>query len=204
MFGERFALVGGRSKDSKNKKAKKREEKQKMAIQFTFKKSHKGLYGDGMEMTVKALLGIKDALTVSPAGKCDFRYAHHNYDVKQNGTCLQYVPNTKYIKGSSRVIYATHIAYTVIAETEEEITFTVDLENTEFFEVDKKEFLRFLDGEGATKYNSKRQQVNIQTSWNYTKNARHGRLAERIEAWCYEHELDDCPVKDALIEALGI
>lgn len=156
---------------------------------YTFKRTHKGIYGDAFELAIKAALGLPE--TVSPAGRCDFRYKGKCYDSKQNGSIIRYAESKTYVKGSSRVIFATHIAYEVTDETEETISIAVNLAETDMFVLDKKEFVQFLADIGAMKYNSIRHEVNIQTCYNYKKDAYHGRTGRKIEAWAYEHDIDD-------------
>jgi hypothetical protein len=104
---------------------------------------------------------------------------------------VRYAPNGKYIKGANRVIYATHIAYAVIEETETHITLAVDLASTDMFILDRQEFLDFLATVNGVKVNASRGTANIQTCYNYKKGAYHGRLGHRIEEWAQENELDD-------------
>ena len=96
---------------------------------YTFNKTDKGIQGKAFEMAVKDALNRKNANKVSPCGQSDFRYNAKNYEVKQNGTCIQYHEGEKYIKGSNRVLYTTHVAYAVIEEDDENITIEVDLLN---------------------------------------------------------------------------
>lgn len=166
---------------------------------YTFGLNDKGIYGDAFEMAVKAALALADADTVSPKGKPDFRYNRKCYDAKQNGTVIQYAGESGYVKGSSRVIYAPYIAYTVEERTAETITISVDLANTEFFVLDRDAFIKFLLAtKGATKRNASRGDVNIQTVYNYTKRANHGKLYDKLTAWAYENALDD-PIIDAIL-----
>lgn len=158
---------------------------------YTFNKTDSGIQGKAFEMAVKEALNRKNANRVSPCGTSDFRFNSKNYEVKQNGTCLQYHQGEKFIKGSNRVLYATHIAYTVIEETEEEIAIEVDLLNTEIFVLDRSEFVAYLIEEGMVKVNASRGTVNIQTCYNYKKDAYHGRTGKRIEDWARENEIDD-------------
>lgn len=158
---------------------------------YTFNKTDSGIQGKAFEMAVKEALNRKNANRVSPCGMSDFRYNAKNYEVKQNGTCLQYHEGEKFIKGSNRVLYATHIAYNVLNETEEEIAIEVDLLNTEIFVLDRSEFVAYLIEEGMVKVNASRGTVNIQTCYNYKKDAYHGRTGKRIEEWARENEIDD-------------
>ena len=158
---------------------------------YTFNKTDCGIIGKAFEMAVKEALNRKNSNRVSPCGTSDFRYNSKNYEVKQNGTCLQYHEGEKMIKGSNRVLYATHVAYTAITETETEITISVDLLNTEIFVLDRSEFLKYLLENGMVKINASRGTANIQTCYNYKKDAYHGRTGKRIEEWARENEIDD-------------
>lgn len=158
---------------------------------YKFNKTDSGIQGKAFEMAIKEALNRKNANKVSPCGSSDFRYNAKNYEVKQNGTCLQYHANELYIKGSNRVIYATHIAYEITEENDEDITISVDLLNTEMFILDRSEFVEFLKENGMVKVNESRGTVNIQTCYNYKKDAYHGRTGKRIEEWARAHEIDD-------------
>ena len=168
---------------------------------YVFKKIDSGIQGKAFEMAIKDALKRKNPDCVSSCGKADFRYYHKNYDTKQNGSVLQYNPNDKYIKGSNRVIYATHIDYSIEWEQGDEIGISVDLLNTQMFVVDKTEFVEFLLENGKAKQNLSRGTVNIQTCYNYKKNAYHGKTGKLIEAWAYENEIDD-DIIDHIIEGL--
>ena len=170
--------------------------------QYTFNKTDSGIIGKAFEKAIKDVLRCKYPDRVSPQGETDFRYMRKCYDVKQNGTCLQYSGYNTMIKGSSRVIYATHVAYAVTAETDTTITIVVDLASTEMFCVDRDDFVRFLLDAGLVKYNESRGTVNIQTCYNYTKNAYHGRTGKKIEEWCYENENDEDDIIGAILGRL--
>lgn len=169
---------------------------------YTFDKTDSGIFGKAFEMAIKDALNRKNADSVSPCGVADFRYNRRNYDAKQNGSCVRYTESGKYIKGSNRVIYATHIAHTVVAETETHITIAVDLANTDMFVVDRKEFIEFLLEINGVKVNASRGTANIQTCYNYKKDAYHGKKGKTIEAWAYEHEMDDDDIIGAILEGL--
>ena len=158
---------------------------------YTFDKTDSGIYGKAFEMAIKDALNRKHSDRVSPAGVSDFIYNHKNYDAKQNGTVLRYHQDWGYIRGSNRVIYASHIAYTVVGETANNITISVDLLNTEMFVVDRHEFVNFLLENGYAKRNESRGTINIQTGYNYKKGAYHGRVGRYIEDWARENEIDD-------------
>lgn len=158
---------------------------------YTFNKTDSGILGKAFEMAIKDILNRKYADRVSPCGQADFRYNHNCYEVKQNGSCVRYSEDKGYIKGSNRVIYATHIAYNVVEETMENISITVDLASTEMFILDRKEFIDFLQEVNGIKINASRGTANIQTCYNYKKNAYHGRLGHRIEEWASNNEIED-------------
>lgn len=166
--------------------------------QYTFKKTDSGIIGKAFEMAIKDALNRKNADKVSPCGSADFRYNRRNYDSKQNGSVLRYAETAQYIKGSSRVIYATHVDYTVEAETADSITIAINLENTDMFVFDRKEFVDFLMEIGCVKVNTSRGTVNVQTVYNYKKDAYHGRKGRMIEEWGFEHDLGDDIIGDIL------
>lgn len=168
---------------------------------YTFNKKDSGIYGKAFEMAVKDALHRKNADRVSPCGKSDFTFNRKHYDTKQNGTPINY--GNGYIKGSSRVIYATHIAYSIIEENDETITLSVDLEETSMFCVERGAFVNFLLENGYAKSNSSRGTVNIQTCYNYKKDGYHGRIGRVIEEWCYENEDDPDDIIGAILEGLN-
>ena len=167
-----------------------------------FDKTDSGIYGKAFEMAVKDALRRKNADKVSPCGSADFRYNSHNYDTKQNGSVVKYNPSSRYIKGSSRVLYATHVAYTITAETETTISLAIDLASTDMFVLDRNDFIKFLLSVNGVKVNASRGTANIQTSYNYKKDAYHGRLGHKIEAWAYENENDDDDIIGTILESL--
>lgn len=173
---------------------------------FVFNKDSRGnipfnIYGDGFEFCCKFCLDRKNAEKRSAAGRSDFKYGK-NYDTKQNGSPIQYaaIKRKGYISGSSRVIYATHIAYEIVNETDTTVEIFIDLANTDMWVVDKKEFVEFLlNGKGLVKDNPKKDQLNIQTLWNYKKGAYHGAKYKVVEGWLDEHQLvDDTIIEDIL------
>ena len=169
--------------------------------EYIFDKKDSGIVGKAFEMAVKDALNRKNADKVSPCGCADFRWHNKNYDTKQNGSTIKYGNSAKYIKGSNRVIYATHVAHTVVAETEKEITITVDLANTEMFVLDRMEFVNYLLDNNCAKLNVSRRTVNIQTMWNYKEDKYHGRKPIVLEKWAYEHDLGD-DIIGAILEGL--
>ena len=169
--------------------------------QYTFSKTDSGYIGKAFEMAIKDALRRKNADKVSPCGSADFRYDSKNYDAKQNGSVIRYSESSTYIKGSNRVIYATHVSYSVIDETAESVTITIDLANTDMFVVDRKAFITFLQDINCVKVNRERGTVNVQTVYNYKKDAYHGRKGHAIEDWAYENDLQD-DIIGAILEGL--
>lgn len=165
---------------------------------YRFKKTDKGYIGKAFEMALKNALKRSHADKVSPCGRADFRWHYKNYDAKQNGTCIRYNPNWGYVRGSNRVIYATHVSFSVVEENETEIAISINLHDTEMYVVDKKEFIEFLESINAVKYNSSRGTVNVQTCYNYTKNAYHGKKGILIEKWMKENEIET-EILDAIL-----
>lgn len=165
---------------------------------YTFDKKDSGIQGKAFEMEIKKALRRKNSDEVSPCGSADFRYKSKNYDSKQNGTVIKYNSHKQYIKGSNRVIYATHIAYTVEAETVETISISVDLAETQMFVLDKKEFIEYLASVNKIKLNPSRGTANIQTAYNYKKDSYHGKWGKVFEEWAFEHEIDDDIIGDIL------
>ena len=168
-----------------------------MAKIYTFNKTDSGIQGKAFEMAIKDALKRKNADKVSPCGVADFRYNHKNYDAKQNGTVLKYNEKMGYIKGSNRVIYATHIDYTIESETVETISISVDLENTSMFVLDKTEFVDYLVSVNKVKFNESRGTVNVQTAYNYKKDNYHGKWGKDFELWAFDHQLED-PILDII------
>ena len=158
---------------------------------YTFNKTDSGILGKACEMAIKDALNRKNADKVSPCGQTDFRFNRKCYEVKQNGSCVKYGNATTYIKGSNRVIYATHIAHTIVNENDNFVTVAVDLAKTEMFVLDRTEFIAFLESVNGIKINASRGTANIQTCYNYKKDAYHGRLGHKIEEWASENELED-------------
>lgn len=161
---------------------------------YIFNKTDSGYIGNAFEMAIKDALERNHSNRVMPAGQTDLYYGKH-YDIKQNGTVLQYNADWGMIRGSSRVIYATHVAYNVVAETEHTISIQIDLGGTEMYCLDRKQFLDFiLNEKGFCKYNESRGTINLQTMWNYKKNAYHGKKGKVLEAWMQANQLKDDPI----------
>lgn len=165
---------------------------------YTFDKKDSGYVGKAFEMAIKNALSRKNADSVSPCGSADFRYNRKNYDTKQNGSVIKYSSHKQYVKGSNRVVYATHIDYTVVNETAETISITVDLANTQMFVLDKAEFIKYLASVNKIKFNNTRGTANIQTAYNYKKDNYHGKWGKVFEEWAFNHEVDDDIIGDIL------
>lgn len=169
-------------------------------MEYYFSKNDSGIIGKAFEMEIKRVLNRSNADRISPAGQCDFIYKRVHYDVKSNGTVLQYHAGTKYIKGSSRVIYATHVAHTLREIDGERVGVTVDLSNTDLLVVDRDSFVKFLVENGMCKMNAARGTVNVQTVYNYKKDKYHGRKGYAIESWAFENECDYDSIIDTILE----
>ena len=169
-----------------------------MAKIYTFDKKDSGIQGKAFEMAIKDALKRRNADKVSPCGSADFRYKSKNYDAKQNGTVIKYSSHKQYVKGSSRVVYATHIDYSVVNETADTISITVDLANTQMFVLDKVEFVEYLQSVNKIKFNTSRGTANIQTAYNYKKDNYHGKWGKVFEEWAFDHEIDDDIIGDIL------
>lgn len=169
-----------------------------MAKTYYFKTTDKGVIGKAFEMAIKDALHRRNADRVSPCGVSDFRYKARNYDAKQNGSVLCYAEGQGYIKGSNRVIYATHVSHEMHAVDDDHVAVTVDLFNTDMHVLDRRDFVDFLESIGCVKRNAARGTVNIQTVFNYKRDAYHGRKGRMIEAWAFENDLGDDIIGDIL------
>lgn len=156
-----------------------------------FNQDDDGCIGRAFECALKAVLKRKNADKVAPAGSCDFTFNRKHYEVKQNGGVAKYDINKKAFAGSNRIIYATHIANTVVNNGDGTITVYIDLEKTEFFVLDRKTFYNYLIDTNGLKVNASRGTVNIQTMYNYSKNAYHGARGKKLEEWARKNVLDD-------------
>lgn len=159
-----------------------------------------GDIGDIFEMLVKYFANVKKWDKVSPTGKPDFAIGSRHYDVKQNGSPIIYGKNAP-VSGSSRVIYAPFVSCRIVEQTATYRVFEFDLSNTEFFIVDKKAFVKFLrtSPKNLCKVNESREQLNIQTVYNYSKQAYHGKKAQYIRDWCIDNEVDE-DLKNLILE----
>ena len=172
-----------------------------MLYSKTFHASDEGYVGKAFECALKTLLNRKNADRVSPAGKTDFIYNHNYYEVKQNGGVAKYDLEKGAFSGSRRIIYATHIANTVTDNGDGTITVTLDLESTEFFVLDREVFTAYLESTNGLKVNVSRGTMNIQTMYNYTKNAYHGARGKNLEAWARANSLED-DILDVLFDKI--
>lgn len=173
-----------------------------MKFVYTFKNGDKSKQGKGFEMAIKEALGLPDARTVSPKGKPDFRFCRKCYDAKQNGTVIKYATETGYIKGASRVIYATHVAYEVLEVTATHTTIRINLADTEMFVVDRNAFVKYLTTtDGMTKTNKGGAEINVQSLFNYSKNDYHGNKWKEITEWLYENDIGDDIIGEILANA---
>jgi hypothetical protein len=161
-----------------------------------------GDIGDCFEMLIKRFAGVKKWDRVSPAGKPDFQIGSRHYDAKQNGSPIVYGDGIA-VQGSSRVVYAPFVSITVVEQTAAYRVIQFHLAETEFFIVDKNAFVKFLlqSEKNLCKDNPTRRQLNIQTVYNYSKNAPHGKKGEYIRDWCYDNEVDT-DLKDKILEAI--
>lgn len=172
---------------------------------FTFDKNDKGKYGDAAEMLVKYACGISNPWTITEKGKPDFKLGRRSYDVKQNGTVIKYNANDRtYVRGSSRIVYTTHLEQETIDNGDGTVTVMVDMASTQWYVLDKREFIKFLESiNGIHKVNEARNEVNVQTFWNYKKDAWHGSKGRQLEAWAWEHALEDDGIVDKIMEVFG-
>lgn len=159
--------------------------------QKIFNQNDDGCIGKAFECAMKDILKRKNADEVSPAGSCDFIFNRKHYEVKQNGGVAKYDVNKKAFSGSNTIIYATHIANTIINNGDGTITVCIDLENTEFFVLNRQVFFSYLEDTNGLKVNASRGTVNIQTMYNYSKNAYHGARGKKLEQWARQNGLDD-------------
>lgn len=158
---------------------------------YEFNKDNSGYIGIAFELTLKKVLERKHSDRLSPAGRTDFIYGHKYYEVKQNGGVAKYSEYDRAFRGSKRIIYATHVEHTIYDLGNDRIGVEIDLENTRFFVLDRDEFLQYLKDTNGLKVNESKGTINIQTMYNYTKDAYHGARGKKLEAWAQEHQIDD-------------
>ena len=162
-----------------------------MTFTKTFNANDDGYIGKAWEYALKTILDRKHSDRLSPAGRTDFIYNKRFYEVKQNGGVAKYCEYDGMFRGSTRIIYATHIENTVVDNGNGTITVTLDLEQTEFFVLDRKTFIEYLESTNGLKVNESRGTMNIQTMYNYSKNAYHGARGKKLEQWARENQLND-------------
>jgi hypothetical protein len=156
-----------------------------------FRRRDDAIQGKATEMTVNATMEKAHSERIRPAGATDFIYNHKYYDIKQNGSVLKYERFKKWVRGSNRIIYATHVDYVIVHQTDDFIAIMINLTATDFFVVDRYEFIDFLKSINGIKYNASRECYNVQTMYNYTKDAYHGAKGRKLEEWMQENALED-------------
>lgn len=158
---------------------------------FRFNASDDGYVGKAFEKAMKTILERKNADRISAAGRTDFIYNNRYYEVKQNGGVARYAEYDKMFRGSTRIIYATHIAHTLTYVEGGMVDVEIDLANTQFFVLDRQVFIDYLTDTNGLKINESRGTMNIQTMFNYSKNAYHGARGKKLEKWAIDHQLED-------------
>lgn len=144
-----------------------------------------GLLGHALELAIKDYLG--KPLTLSPAGRCDTRLGPRNCEIKQGAGILGPVGG-KLLKGSGLMLFVP-----VVLEG-------YDILHQQGYILERDDFLEAMDRAGALreKSTSKGQRVvTLQTFWNKSKKAPHGRLLSRME-----EEMEACPSYEDLSEVL--
>ena len=168
---------------------------------YEFNKDNSGCVGIAFELTLKKVLERKHSDRLSPAGRTDFIYNHQYYEVKQNGGVAKYHEYDGIFRGSGRIIYATHVEHTVYDLGNDRIGVEIDLANTEFFVLDRDAFIKYLTDTNGLKVNESRGTINIQTMYNYTKNAYHGARGKNLEKWARANQLKD-DILDVLFDKI--
>jgi hypothetical protein len=129
---------------------------------------HCGRFGEGIEKELKAFLNLK--VCVAKPGRTDMRKANVCYEIKTGAGELGDVGG-KLVKGSSMVIFIP-----VVDETAE-------IYEQEGFVMTRELFLELLDGCGLIREKTSTKgvrKITIQTFWNRTKNAPHGRAYDKM------------------------
>ena len=124
---------------------------------------HDGRFGEGVEKELKDFLNLK--VCVAKAGRTDMRKANICYEVKTGAGELGDV-GSKLIKGSSMVVY--------IPVVNESLT----IQDQEGFVMKREVFLEILTECGLIREKTSSKgvrKITIQTFWNRTKNAPHGK-----------------------------
>lgn len=137
-----------------------------------------GIYGKATEMALKEFLHL--TIKVARQGKTDLRKRHVCYEVKTGAGELGNI-GEKLVKGSSMVIYIPVVNENITVVEQEGFVMSRDL------------FLEILDSCGLirekTATNGTRK-VTIQTFWNRSKNAPHGKGYGRMLDAFYDREGD--------------
>lgn len=144
-----------------------------------FKTRDYGAIGDALEMAIKKAVGYKPAyIKVSKPGKSDVRIDRRWTECKQGAGELSGADMTKLLVGSSRVLF---VPVVVLDGTDG--NYTLDPYKQEGFILDKKLFIDTLESIGAIREKVGSDGITrktIQTFWNRSKNAPHGKTLERI------------------------
>lgn len=135
-----------------------------------------GIYGKATEMNLKAFLNL--TVKVARAGQTDLRKSHVRYEIKTGAGELGNI-GEKLVKGSSMVVYIP-----VVNENK-------SIVEQEGFVMSRELFLETLENCGMirekTATNGTRK-VTIQTFWNRSKNAPHGKGYGRMLDAFYDLE----------------
>lgn len=133
-----------------------------------------GAPGTLFELLVANISNPKDCRQeLKSQGRSDVKH-HYNYDVKQASSPIKY-GDKDYIYGSSRLIYAPFIKYEILAINDGIATIQVDIKEQDVYCIAKQDFLEIIESLGLKKNNKTRDTININTIWNYTKNAPHSK-----------------------------
>lgn len=137
---------------------------------------HDGRYGEGVEMALKAYFRLK--INVSKPGRTDMRKANVCYEIKTGAGELGDVGH-KLVKGCSMVVYVP-----VVNEN-------LPIEEQEGFVMEREVFLEILEECGLIREKTSTsgvRKVTIQTFWNRSKNAPHGKGYRRMLDAFYNNE----------------
>lgn len=133
-----------------------------------------GNLGKNAEANLKARLGRKPES--APAGKVDLpKFDGRNWEVKTGAGELCRGSEYKPLRGVSAVIYIP-----VVKED-------LPIEEQEGFVLTKQAFIEIIETLGMRKFNKSRCKWNIQTFWNHTKQAPHGKKYDLLLDALYEH-----------------
>lgn len=131
-------------------------------------------FGTLFELLIANIANEKDhRQSLKSQGKADVKH-HYNYDVKQASSPIKY-GEKDYIFGSSRLIYAPFIKYEILQKSDVMVTLKIDIKEQNVYCIAKNDFLEIIDMLGLKKENKSRDTININTIWNYTKNAPHSK-----------------------------